>query len=109
MKPPKPWGGAQPELMTVAAGVIWLVGTIVRAESTVRSALSDFPSPVRFIVAREMLNEFNPRHKITQVWLVRLLTLARRYVPRPKTKERVARQMMEPWVESPVWYDPATL
>jgi hypothetical protein len=53
-----------------------------------------------------MLYNFNPIFKIEQTWLRYLLSLARKFKPRPVTRERIQRQMMEPWVENPVWYDP---
>jgi hypothetical protein len=81
----------------------------LKAESVIRSSLSEYSSAVQFIVGRQVVHNFNPRYRIAQRWLPRLLSLARRYIPRPKTQERITRQMMEPWINSPVWYDPAAV
>ncbi|MEW6685515.1 MAG: hypothetical protein AB1393_04840 [Candidatus Edwardsbacteria bacterium] len=99
-------GSPPNDVPPLIVSLLSIVVAVATGESFLRDAISNYPSSVKFIVTREILYNFNPIFKIKQTWLRYLLSLARKFKPRPVTEERIRRQMMEPWIENPTWYDP---
>lgn len=79
-----------------------------KAEDALRDSLAGFGDAARFIVTRDMLYGFNPIFRMRELWITHITKLARHFSPQAATGERVMRQMMKPWLDLQVWYDPAS-
>lgn len=77
----------------------------LEADKQLRDCLNNSSAAARFISAKEMFYGWNPIHRMRETCVSAFLRLARSVVPRPATEERIARQMMEPWLQTPSWYD----
>ena len=100
--------GSQPNDMPSA--LIMSLCSIVIASVTgqhfLRTSISDYPNTVKFIVLRETFYNFNPIFRMKHTLVHSLLSLARKFVPRSVTADYMSREMVRPWLENPVWYDP---
>lgn len=88
--------------------IIALATTVVAfsvGEEILRGPLQDYDPSVQFAVVRSVFYNKNPIFRFKRETIEHLLRLARTFRGRPHTEERVARQMMEPWLDRPVWYE----
>ena len=100
--------GSQPEGMPIA--VIYSLLSIVFAYRTgerfLKASITDYSNTVKFIVTRETFYNINPVFGLKPSLLPNLISLARKFIPRPITEEYIRREMIKPWLDNPVWYDP---
>lgn len=99
-------GSTPDSIAPFIVSLLSILYVIFEGENILKGAISNYPSSVKFIVTREMFYNCNPVLNIKKTWLRHLLSLARKFKPRPATEEYIWREMKKPWVENPVWYDP---
>lgn len=98
--------GGQVDAMAAVVGLAPFLAALMLGQRMVSGSLSDYSSSAKFIVSRTCVRKYDVWQTVSERWLHHLTSLARRCVSRPVTAERISRQMMEPWIDNPVWYDP---
>ena len=99
-------GGSIDKRLVSLVSILSMLYLFAKAEIALRDSLADFSDAAKFIVTRDMLYGFNPLFRMKETWTTYVTSLARHYLPQAATRERIMRQMMKPWLDLQVWYDP---